>query len=455
MRAVLVKISVVCSMLSSPAHADDRLLKGIIVGVIGAAIAGQLNGQQSTKKSTSGDGGISPEVRAKNKEIQEALNYFGFEVGTPDGLLGKKSRTAISQFQACIGRPISGELDSFTDQFLMSSYYRAQANPSETLRIVATNSNGYCGLLQQFYQELTNPTQSTNSTQSVVAISSVEVNSNVVEQTTTINAQTNNTTTVVIIDEDIQQKYDLMLAQFKLIEQVQKHVASKSSIASQSRKLENITDHLDMLSKAIKSVEADAESKYGTPIRPSNANLGVTAAKASEVFPRVPYYIPGTTETGELWIKPYVTNAGELMYDFNFVASVSDFEKVKDTIEMTATNIRAVSEALVKVTEWSDKAVAQGLRRNYEKSAICFPQQMCGKTEPGNNSAEVYFVIYEDGSTAARLQENKGKFRSTYNLSIESGLLLAAYMDYMAEIGENEFQSNTMTDTDLDALFQD
>ena len=176
MRAVLVKISVVCSMLSSPAHADDRLLKGIIVGVIGAAIAGQLNGQQSTKKSTSGDGGISPEVRAKNKEIQEALNYFGFEVGTPDGLLGKKSRTAISQFQACIGRPISGELDSFTDQFLMSSYYRAQANPSETLRIVATNSNGYCGLLQQFYQELTNPTQSTNSTQSVVAISSVEVN---------------------------------------------------------------------------------------------------------------------------------------------------------------------------------------------------------------------------------------------------------------------------------------
>lgn len=63
-------------------------------------------------------------------------------------------------------------------------------------------------------------------------------------------------------------------------------------------------------------------------------------------------------------------------------------------------------------------------------------------------------MLYEDGSTAVRLQKNKGKFRSAFNLSIESGLLLSAYMDYMAEIGEKDFVANTMTDTDLDGIFQ-
>ena len=31
-----------------------------------------------------------------------------------------------------------------------------------------------------------------------------------------------------------------------------------------------------------------------------------------------------------------------------------------------------------------------------------------------------------------------------YNLSVESGLLLAAYSDYMVEIGSNEFNTQTM-----------
>ncbi len=62
--------------------------------------------------------------------------------------------------------------------------------------------------------------------------------------------------------------------------------------------------------------------------------------------------------------------------------------------------------------------------------------------------------LYEDGSTAVRLQKNRGKFRSAFNLSIESGLLLSAYMDYMAEIGEKDFAANTMTDKDLDGIFQ-
>lgn len=469
MKSPVRTLSVVVAMMSTPAVANDDFVKGIIGGMIGAAIVNQGNsgGQQARtpRRSTGGGGGISSEQRARNKEAQEALNYFGFDVGVPDGVLGRKSHTAISQLQACLGRPITGELDTFEEQFLKNSYFKAQVNTAETLRLVASKPNGYCGLLQQYHQELVAPppppavaTTAAPAAPAVQAPAAPATASPTVEQTTTVvntTETTNTNVTVVVFDQDVQAKYDLLLSQLKLLEQIEKHVSSKATDAPSKRKLATVEKRLDELRGLIKSVEVETEGEYGTPIRPTNANLGVTAARASEVFPRVPYYIPGTGETGELWVKPYVTDAGSLMYDFNFVAEASDFDKIKDTIEMTATDVRAVSTALVKVTKWSDEATAQGLRRNYEKSAICFPSAMCGKSEPGSNFAEVFFVIYEDGSTAVRLQENKGKFRSGYNLSIESGLLLAAYMDYMAEIGEKEFEANTMTDSDLDARFQD
>jgi hypothetical protein len=456
---------VIATMSASPAAADE-FVKGLIGGMIGAAIVNQGNNNnnngssrsRTTSKSTASSG-VSSETRSKNKGIQEALNYFGFNVGVPDGALGRKSRAAISQLQACLGRPISGELDSFEDQFLSNSYFKAQASAAEALRIVASKPNGYCGLLQQYLQELIAPAQPVVVQQPAPPPPSptpTPIVSNVAQSTTIVSNQvTNNSTTVIVIDQDIQAKYDLLLNQLKLLEQIQKHISAKVKDEPSGKKLAVIGSRLDELRALIQSIEAEAEGKYGTPIRPTNANLGVTAAKASEVFPRVPYYIPGTEETGELWIKPYVTNDGRLMYDFNLVAAFSDFEKIKDTIEVTPENIRSVSAALVKVTQWSDQAVEKGIRRTYEKSALCFPTLMCGNTEEGNNSAEVFFVIYEDGSTAARLQENKGKFRSAYNFSIESGLLLSAYMDYMAEFGEKEFEANTMTETDLDAIFQD
>lgn len=470
MKSPLTTLSLIAAMISSPAVADDQFIQGLIGGMIGAAIANQGNvqtnqgnRQKTGSKRASSGGGISPQKREENKLTQEALNYFGFEVGQPDGVMGRKSRTAISQLQACIGRPITGELDAFVGQFLKNSYFRAQAGGGETLRIVASKPNAYCGLLQQYHQELFAPAEPAATTQ-VEPVQQVELAqsspSTIVAATNQVTAMMSNevaniNTTVVLLDENIQAKYDLFLNQIKLLEQIQKHVASKAKDEPSKRKLATVDERLDEIRSLIRSIEIETEGEYGTPIRPTNANLGVTAAKASEVFPRVPYYIPGTEEIGELWIKPHVTNEGILMYDFNFVAAQSDFDKIKDTIEMTSENVRSVSEALVKVTEWSDKALSQGLRRHYEKSAICFPMAMCGKTEAGNNSAEVIFVVYEDGSTAARLQENKGKFRSGYNVSIESGLLLAAYMDYMAEIGEKEFEANTMTDTDLDALFED
>jgi len=440
------------SMFSATsAGADNNLVEGIVGVIIGQAIV-----EQSKATHRHSSSGMSAETRSKNINIQEALTYFGFPVGTADGVLGRKSRDAISQFQACIGKSISGELDFQQEQFLLDSHFKAQQGGALTLQLAASKPNGMCGLLQQYLQDLLAPPvpaspaiaapvaqqQSVVQHQSVVQQQSVVVNNN----------QTTNTT--VIMDPDLITKYDLLLNQVKLLDQIDAFVRSKQVDEVSYRKLASVQAKLAELHGLVTSVETEAQGKYGTPIRPTNANLGVTAAKASEVFPRVPYYVPGTDETGALWIKPFVTDSGMLMYDFNFVTAHSDFDKIRETIELTSGNIRLVAAALVKIAGWNDTAMSNSVRRYFEKSAFCFPLDMCGKVEEGNNSNEVLFVIYEDGSTAVRLQKNKGKFRSAFNLSIESGLLLSAYMDYMAEIGEKEFATNTMTNSDLNAIFQ-
>ena len=151
------------------------------------------------------------------------------------------------------------------------------------------------------------------------------------------------TTTVVLVDESLQSQYDRFFEQIVLLEQIREHVEMKVQ-TSRSQKLSAVLERIQMLRSSIKEIEIRVESEYGTPIRPTNKNLGITAVKASEVFPRVPYYIPGTKETGELWIKPYVSDYGSLLFDFNFVSGQSELDKINETIEMNLENTKLMSD---------------------------------------------------------------------------------------------------------------
>ena len=461
------KAALICATVASPASANDDFVKGLIGGMVGAAILNSGNAKTTNKSRTSRTSrpSMSSAQRAENKGIQEALNYFGFNAGSPDGVLGRKTTQAVSQMQACLGYQITGTLNSFEQQFLSQSYFKAQAGGNETLRLVATMPNGYCGVLQTYLADLTKPaatvaqpapTTAAPTTAVVARTTNVVVNQPAQPQNVTVNntqvTQTN-VANVYVNSKEIQQEFDRLVTQLKLLEQISEHVNAKASDDKSRKKLSAIIKRIATLEKLVKSYERESKSKYGVPIRPSNANLGVTAAKASEVFPRVPYYIPGTEEIGEMWIKPYVSDGGELLYNFNFVDETAEFGKIKDTIVLSADNIGTVSTALVKVNEWSDKALEKNLRRRFAKSAACFPEAMCGKREAGNTSTEVVFMLYEDGSTSTKIQQNKGKFQSGYNVSVESGLLLSAYADYMMDIGSKEFMAATMTDEELDAEF--
>lgn len=139
-------------------NAGDALVGGIIGGIIGGAIVNGANenSRSSNRKSTRSrtySSSVSSSQRAANREIQVALNYFGFPVGTPDGAIGPKSRAAISQYQAMLGFAPTGNLNSWEQDLLVQSYYRAQAGGAMTAQQAATDPRGTKGLLFTYRDE--------------------------------------------------------------------------------------------------------------------------------------------------------------------------------------------------------------------------------------------------------------------------------------------------------------
>ena len=130
------------------AHADSGdFAAGIVTGVIGSAIVRDINKnkQRKTYRRTT-----NSYQRQQNRDVQTSLNYFGFPAGTPDGVLGRNSRSAISQYQVFMGHPATGYLTDPERGFLITSYQRAIAGGAATTQMVAAHPQGTRGLLLNF-----------------------------------------------------------------------------------------------------------------------------------------------------------------------------------------------------------------------------------------------------------------------------------------------------------------
>jgi PBP1b-binding outer membrane lipoprotein LpoB len=198
-------------------------------------------------------------------------------------------------------------------------------------------------------------------------------------------------------------------------------------------------------------------STYLTSVQPNDRDLYLTARRASEIYAKIPYYIPGTKEIGEFWIEPTVTDKGELLFGFKFVDTEASVEKVRGKIDMTLAEMEDAQKALLKLHEWSEIAHSQNVRKNYEKRVICFPVKDCppdGERLDGKSSTEIRFNVYEDGSTAGRIQRNKGLFVEGYNVSIDSALMLQAYLNHVIKAAQLEFHSGMQNKKQLDEIFK-
>lgn len=129
------------------ADAGDFIAGAIVGGIVGANVK---------KRNTRTYRSTRPRLPATQEGalIQTSLNYFGFNAGTVDGQLGRRSRTAISNYQAHMGYPVTGQLSLYEKDFLFNSYDRAQAGGTLTLQQIAANPLGPRGLLHQYRDEL-------------------------------------------------------------------------------------------------------------------------------------------------------------------------------------------------------------------------------------------------------------------------------------------------------------
>lgn len=153
--AALIGAAVITTPITQAHAGGSDIVGGVIGGIIGGAIVNEANKKRSKRvyrKTTKSR--VSSATRAANREVQTSLNYFGFPVGTVDGALGRRSRAAISQYQAMMGYPATGYLTDFERQFLTTSYARAQAGGANTLSLIAQNPNGARGLLLNYRDQL-------------------------------------------------------------------------------------------------------------------------------------------------------------------------------------------------------------------------------------------------------------------------------------------------------------
>jgi peptidoglycan hydrolase-like protein with peptidoglycan-binding domain len=151
------------AMPGTPAAADfaDGLVGGLVGGAVSGIIVNESAKSRERNRATTRTyaprktyrAPVNSIERQQIREEQTSLNYFGFPAGTPDGVRGRNTRNAASQFQAYMGYPATGYLADYERQFLISSYYRAQSSGAATAQLIAQRGQGTRGLLLAYRDE--------------------------------------------------------------------------------------------------------------------------------------------------------------------------------------------------------------------------------------------------------------------------------------------------------------
>jgi len=114
-KILVAALATAVALPASQAAADfkDGLVGGLVGGAVSGIIVNESAKARERKRSTvtrTYRAPVNTVERQQIRETQTALNYFGFPAGTPDGVRGRNTRNAASQFQAHMGYPATGYL---------------------------------------------------------------------------------------------------------------------------------------------------------------------------------------------------------------------------------------------------------------------------------------------------------------------------------------------------------
>ena len=394
-------------------------------------IARQTNNTNSAKPSLAPQDNIRSAFNSyslqKRKEIQLALKKDGFYRSSIDGLYGKGTRRAIEDFASQNGYSILNEQGV---NKTLTSVLKGAVEEEPKQVVIATTVN---------------VTKSEPKVDSGMATSAET--SNLVKPSNDFQ-NLNNVQTM----DQAQRLIDEVQATILMYMAIREVVIEQPQ-TTKERVLGVVDNEITRMQNQKLRLQERLTKKFTTPVRPTNANLQVSAFRASETFPKVPFYIPGTNEIGETIVTPRVSDQGFLNYKFDFIDPVATYDKVRDSALIPHESIDEFITGMGKIDEWTQVAQENNVTRRISKTAACIPSDACEVKKSGNSSTELIFQIYEDGSTSGRMQINKGQFSVGYNMSVESTILLQAYLIYMRELGSKEFNVGVMSDAEVLELF--
>ncbi|MGR3466828.1 MAG: YARHG domain-containing protein [Shimia sp.] len=217
---------------------------------------------------------------------------------------------------------------------------------------------------------------------------------------------------------------------------------------------QELSAQLVALSGRMEAQTAEAAQRYQTALRPQADRSAQSPRDLVRHFPRIPWYDPQYVDQfGEFWLEARVSDAGVLLFDLKFLEPEYTTQNVASAFTLDPLDAEGVRAALEKAHGWSETAKENNVRDFFRKTVDCVPVDQCTERVAGNTSTQVDFLVLEQGATAARIIRNKGAFKEEFGVSIESAALLAAYFDYVLEIGKSTFEAGSRSEDDLDALF--
>ena len=133
------------------AQGAEAFVGGLLGGFIGAHAGSRAS--QRPRTSRPADPAAAARRQA-NRDLQTALNFFGWNVGAPDGSIGPRSRAGIANYQAYMGFVPTGEISEYERTILITAWQRAQFGGPQVTEVAATHPNGMRGLLDQVRDEM-------------------------------------------------------------------------------------------------------------------------------------------------------------------------------------------------------------------------------------------------------------------------------------------------------------
>ncbi|MEO9648655.1 MAG: peptidoglycan-binding domain-containing protein [Roseobacter sp.] len=142
---ISVALAAAMTLSAGVASADSNIGAFAVGAAVGALVNQSVNNNKKKKRSYS----ANSYTRQQNREVQAALNTFGFNAGVVDGSLGHRSRTAISSYQVYMSYPVTGYLQEYQRANLVSAHHRLNAGGATAYPQVVANE-GTRGLLKAF-----------------------------------------------------------------------------------------------------------------------------------------------------------------------------------------------------------------------------------------------------------------------------------------------------------------